>query len=383
FLQISDIGLGELASNAAIVFNRFENVTKTSKLPGYANINISVNVLSTMKEKLSGINLTNQSPRPRNVELHCVFWNTNTKNWSTDGCKWQGADEAGRCVCTHLSSFSILMSKEPIEVPGLTYLTYAALSVSVVSLIISLVIELIVWSEVVKTSTLYLRHTAHVNISLCLLIADLCFLASSQPKGISELWCRTSAVLKHFCYLAMFFWMFCLSATLLHQAVFLFHKVSKKNYLRFSLVIGYVCPLLIVFITFVTNDGGSEGKYFLKESCWLVYDGMFKGTIFTFIIPVGAIVFINVFSMLVVIMKLISHHSISEVHKKNDISPEKEKTAAKIVGTSESFLLHWGLFRAIRVKRAVFRFLYKNHIKNQSHFPSTSQLCITSWVQEH
>ncbi|KAM4540331.1 adhesion G-protein coupled receptor F3 [Fundulus diaphanus] len=461
--QISDIGLGELALNAAIVFNRFENVTKTSKLPGYANINISVNVLSTMKEKLSGTNLTNQSaiedflfssshllneslasswnatppegnsslvaenyvlaveklierseiignpkrenlevdacnttdckitvfdaivslkekgvvktagfkhlqnylpydknksipnsiivsttaenktnisitidftllkPRPRNVMLHCVFWNTNTKNWSTDGCKWQGANEAGRCVCTHLSSFSILMSKEPLEVPGLTYLTYAALSVSVVSLIISLVIELIVWSEVVKTSTLYLRHTAHVNISLCLLIADLCFLASSQPKDISELWCRTSAVLKHFCYLAMFFWMFCLSATLLHQAVFLFHKVSKKNYLRFSLVIGYVCPLLIVFITFVTNDGGNEGKYYSKESCWLVYEGTFQGTIFTFIIPVGAIVFINVFSMLVVIMKLISHHSTTEVHKKNDISPEKEKTAAKIV----------------------------------------------------
>ncbi|XP_036006507.1 adhesion G-protein coupled receptor F3 isoform X2 [Fundulus heteroclitus] len=292
-------------------------------------------IVSTTAETKTNISITIDftllKPRPRNVMLHCVFWNTNIKNWSTDGCEWQGADEVGRCVCTHLSSFSILMSKEPIEVPGLTYLTYAALSVSVVSLIISLVIELIVWSEVVKTSTLYLRHTAHVNISLCLLIADLCFLASSQPKGISELWCRTSAVLKHFCYLAMFFWMFCLSATLLHQAVFLFHKVSKKNYLRFSLVIGYVCPLLIVFITFVTNDGGSEGKYFLKESCWLVYDGMFKGTIFTFIIPVGAIVFINVFSMLVVIMKLISHHSISEVHKKNDISPEKEKTAAKIV----------------------------------------------------
>ncbi|MED6247826.1 hypothetical protein ATANTOWER_018286, partial [Ataeniobius toweri] len=459
--KISDIGLGELSLNAAIVFERFKNVTKTSTLLGYANLDTSVTVLITMNEKLSNSSLTNQTaiddfllssshllnkslesswnttppenpssstaerymlsveklisksniiaktrnenlealacnvssncnisvfnttvslsdaenvkttgfkhlenylpcnnksvpnsivvsttaenksevkisidfqltnPRPRNVELHCVFWNTTLNAWSTDGCKWEGNHNEGRCVCEHLSSFAILMSKEPLEVPGLNYVTYVALSVSVLSLISNLVIELIVWSDVVKTSTLYLRHIAHVNISLCLLIADLCFLASSDPKNISDLWCRTSVVLKHFCYLAMFFWMFCLSATLLHQAVFLFHKVSKKNYLRFSMVIGYFCPLLIVVITFLTNDGGIEGKYYSKDTCWLVYGGLFEGTIYTFIIPVGAIVFINVFSMLVVIMKLISHHT--EIQQKTEISPEKEKAAAKTV----------------------------------------------------
>ncbi|KAM4723426.1 adhesion G-protein coupled receptor F2 [Anableps anableps] len=460
--KISDIGLGELTSNAAIVFERFEKVTKTSKLPGYANINTSVAVLSTMNQKLEKTFITNESainnflissshllnkslesswnalpdsnstslmadrymvsveslikitniterikrenlevavcnssncnltvfnvkvflpngelvktagfrhlesylqnnnteseinsiivsttakdtsnieitidfdvmkPRPRNVELKCVFWDTKLKEFSEEGCKWAGPTEEGRCVCNHLSSFAILLSKEPLEVPGLTYVTYVALSVSVLSLIITLVIEMVVWSEAVKTNTLYLRHVAHVNICLCLLIGNLCFLASSSnPESISDLWCRTSAVLKHFCYLAMFFWTFCLSTTLLHQAVFLFHKVSKKNYLRFSLVVGYVVPLLIVFITFLTNDGGAVGKYYLRETCWLVYDGLFKGTFFTFIIPVGAIIFINVFSMLVVIMKLISHHS--EIHQKTDISPEKEKAAAKTV----------------------------------------------------
>ncbi|KAK5603297.1 hypothetical protein CRENBAI_010762 [Crenichthys baileyi] len=457
--KISDIGLGELSLNAAIVFERFKNVTKTSTLAGYANINTSVTVLTTMSEKLSNSYLTNQTaidgflhssshllnkslesswkktppenqssstaerymlsveelikradidktrmenlevfacnvssncsisvfnntvslsdaknvktagfkylenylsydnksvpnsivvsttaenksavkisidfqltnPRPRNVELHCVFWNDTLGAWSTDGCKWESNHE-GRCVCEHLSSFAILMSKEALEVPGLNYITYVALSVSVLSLISNLVIELIVWSDVVKTSTLYLRHIAHMNISLCLLIADLSFLASSDPKTISDLWCRTSVVLKHFCYLAMFFWMFCLSATLLHQAVFLFHKVSKKNYLRFSMVIGYFCPLLIVVITFLTNDGGAEGKYYSKDTCWLVYGGLLEGTIYTFIIPVGAIVFINVFSMLVVIMKLISHHT--EIQQKTEISPEKEKAAAKTV----------------------------------------------------
>lgn len=292
---------------------------------------IIVSTTATIKTNITitiDFNVTKQ--RPRNVELYCVFWDINLDKFSRDGCQWDGPRNGGRCVCNHLSSFAILMSKEPLEVPGLTYVTYAVLSISVLSLIINLVIELIVWSEVVKTNTLYLRHTAHVNISLCLLIGNLSFLASSSnPKGISDLWCRTSVVLKHFSYLAMFFWMLCLSVTLLHQAVFLFHQVSKKNYLRFSLVVGYFCPLLIVFITFLTNDGGAEGKYYTKDTCWLVYDGFLKGTFFTFFIPVGAIVFINVFSMLVVIMKLISHHS--ELHQKTDISPEKEKAAAKTV----------------------------------------------------
>ncbi|MEQ2171068.1 hypothetical protein GOODEAATRI_006896 [Goodea atripinnis] len=59
--KISDIGLGELSLNAAIVFERFKNVTKTSTLPGYANLDTSVTVLTTMNEKLSNSSLTNQT----------------------------------------------------------------------------------------------------------------------------------------------------------------------------------------------------------------------------------------------------------------------------------------------------------------------------------
>ncbi|XP_070776680.1 adhesion G-protein coupled receptor F3 [Enoplosus armatus] len=263
-------------------------------------------------------------PRRRNVEIKCVSWDNNTRTWSPDGCKWEGPSgpsNEGHCVCSHLSSFAILMSKYPLHISGLTEITYVGVSISVVSLIISLVIELIVWSDVVKTNTLYLRHTAHINISICLIVADCCFLASSKPSDISQIWCQTFVVLKHFCYLSMFFWMLCLSSTLLHQAVFLFHNVSRKSYLRFALVLGYVCPLLIVAITFLTNSG-AEGSYFSSETCWLVYSGLLKGSIHTFIIPIGIIVFINVFSMLVVIMKLLGNP------KSKENTYEKEKKAA-------------------------------------------------------
>ncbi len=264
-------------------------------------------------------------PRPRNTQLNCMFWDNNNKSWSDYDCKWDGPATEGRCVCRHLSSFAILMSKDPLEVPGIEVITNIGMSVSVLSLVINIAIELTVWSTVVKTNTLYLRHTAHINIAICLLVADCCFLASTNPKNLTATWCQTLVVLKHFCYLSMFFWMLCLSSTLLHQTVFLFHTVSKKNYLRFSLVVGYVCPLLIVAVTLLAYQGGNNHLYFSTETCWLVYAGTLRGSIYAFILPVGTIIFINVFSMVVVIMKLLDHP------KNVEASLDKEKKAAKTV----------------------------------------------------
>ncbi|CAG5866731.1 unnamed protein product [Menidia menidia] len=262
--------------------------------------------------------------RPRDVELKCVFWDNSSRSWSGDGCEWEGSSNEGRCVCDHLSAFSILMAKKPLDVPALSTITDVGLSISIVSLVISLLIELIVWSDVVKTNTLYLRHTSHVNISVCLLIGNCCFLLS-KPGRSNATWCQISAVLKHFCYLSMFFWMFCLSVTLLHQAVFLFHRVSKTFYLRFSMVVGYICPFLIVFITYLVYDSGTESSYYSKKTCWLVYKDSLEGSIFTFIIPAFIIVFVNIFSMFVVIMKLLDHN------KNAQLVDEKERSAAKTV----------------------------------------------------
>ncbi|XP_070834685.1 adhesion G-protein coupled receptor F3 [Chaetodon trifascialis] len=291
----------------------------------------SIVVSATTESKQSDsfeikINFQLLEPRPRNVEIKCVSWDNNTGGWSTLGCRWDGPSNEGRCICSHLSSFAVLMSRYPLDIPGITEITYVGLSVSIMSLVVSLVIELIVWRAVVKTNMLHFRHTAHVNISICLLAADCCFLASSKPANISVIWCETFAVLMHFCYLSMFFWMLCLSTMLLHQAIFLFHNVSRKTFLRFSFVLGYVCPLLIVTITFLANKGGAEGLYFSKETCWLVYTGLMSGSILAFVIPVGIIVFINVMSMLVVIMKLLNHPKITESSR-----DQERRTAVTVV----------------------------------------------------
>ncbi|KAI4798971.1 hypothetical protein KUCAC02_019340 [Chaenocephalus aceratus] len=289
----------------------------------------SIVVSTTMENKISSVEVEIRFPllrkRPPHVLMKCVAWDNATRDWSEDGCKWSGASDEGLCTCKHLSSFAILMQRYPLKIDGLHRVTQVGLAVSVVSLVTCLIIEVLVWSSVVKTNTLYLRHTAHINISLCLLVADCCFLASMDPESVSELWCRIFVVLKHFCFLSMFFWMLCLSGMLLHQAVFLFHNVSKRTYLRLSMFLGYVCPLLIVVITFLVYDGGIEGEYFSKESCWLLYEGLMKGSIHTFVIPVGIIVFVNVLSMMVVIMKLLDHP------KNAERTNESEKKAAVTV----------------------------------------------------
>uniref|UniRef100_A0A8C6SLX6 G-protein coupled receptors family 2 profile 2 domain-containing protein n=1 Tax=Neogobius melanostomus TaxID=47308 RepID=A0A8C6SLX6_9GOBI len=258
------------------------------------------------------------SSRPRNTEVKCVFWSNKTHEWSEEGCKF----DKGTCECNHLSAFAILMSKAPLKVPYLNEVTYAGLSVSIVSLIICLAVELILWRDVVKTDTLHLRHCAHVNISICLLVADVCFLASQLPDELSELWCKTFVVVEHFCFLAMFFWI-------------------KTAYLRYSVIVGYICPLLIVVITFLANNAGKEGQYYSKDTRWLVYSGTFKGSIFTFILPVGIIVFVNVFFMCLVIMKLLQPMKVAER------VTIKEKNSAKMVIRSVILLtpvfgLTWG-----------------------------------------
>ncbi|XP_036398056.1 adhesion G protein-coupled receptor F5 [Megalops cyprinoides] len=252
--------------------------------------------------------------RPQHHEIYCVFWNFTLSDWSSNGCSWEKTGDIpdqAICKCEHLTSFSTLMAKNPVKLAFLDEMTYVGLGVSICSLIICLVIEFLVWNSVVKSNVAHFRHTALVNISLCLLMADIMFLASAFPDKLKGQWCLISVVIKHFCYLSMFFWMLCLSIMLLHQLIFVFHQLGKKKYLIFSMCLGYLCPAVIVAVTYLLYDTGSEGKYYDKASCWLLYEGTLKGSIFAFILPVGTIVFINVFSLVVVIMKLL-RPSVSE-----------------------------------------------------------------------
>lgn len=56
-LQISDTGLGALDKNAETIFSNLNNVTQNSgRINTFANVNASVDVLSTMSDKLKVVN---------------------------------------------------------------------------------------------------------------------------------------------------------------------------------------------------------------------------------------------------------------------------------------------------------------------------------------
>ncbi|KAI1895735.1 hypothetical protein AGOR_G00109500 [Albula goreensis] len=314
------IGFKTLADILPNTFNNDKSVESSS-----------IVVSATLDEEGSGdIKLTFQlnKKRPHNHNAYCVFWDYGKNEWSKNGCTLKKKDQQDQiiCECNHLTSFSTLMSKYPVKLPFIDELTYIGLGISICSLILCIVIEALVWNSVVKSSVAHFRHTALVNISLCLLLADICFLASDFIGGRKEDICPILVVLKHFLYLAMFFWMLCLSVMLLHKLIFVFHQVRKKVYLAFSISLGYVCPALIVMISYLFYDNGKT--YYNKESCWLTYTGLLEGSIHAFILPVGVIIFINLFSLVVVISKLL-RPSVSEGEKGDE--KEMAKSILKAV----------------------------------------------------
>ncbi|KAM4633773.1 adhesion G-protein coupled receptor F1 [Polymixia lowei] len=237
-------------------------------------------------------------------DFKCVFWNTTTDEWSTEGCESKRIGNRTVCHCNHLTSFAVLMSKHPINLPFLDEITYVGLGVSICSLLLFLIIEAMVWSAVVKSNLSLFRHTALVNISLCLFLADCSFLASTSPEILSATWCLTMTVLKHFFFLGMFGWMLCLSVMLVHQLIFVFSPLRKRVFMFLSSIVGYVCPILIVGSTFVYYKY-TKKDYYNKKTCWLTYESLLIGSMHAFILPVGIVVFTNLFSMVVVIVTLV------------------------------------------------------------------------------
>lgn len=274
-------------------------------LPQYLNNDPSEFILSVTAKNARKISMDFPTRRVPNHEIFCLYFDFDTSKWSDDGCKWGGVFQPNTCICDHLSAFTSLMSKEPVVLKYMDEITYTGLGFSICSLVLCLAIEFVVWNTVVKSNIAHFRHTVLVNIALCLLIAHGSFLAASSPNPAISQWCFALTVMKHFCFLAVFFWMLCMSLGLLHQMIFVFVQLRKKVYLGFCFSLGYICPLFIVICTIITYENGRADSYYVNETCWLKYESALHGSIHAFVIPVGVIVLVNMFTMVVVISRIL------------------------------------------------------------------------------
>ncbi|KAF7642607.1 hypothetical protein LDENG_00255000 [Lucifuga dentata] len=315
----------------------------------------------------------------------CVFWNTTTENWSSEGCTSSSSDENSTstiCQCNHLTSFSVLMSKNVDVLPFLNEITYGGLGVSICCLLLLLIIESLVWSAVVKTNLSHFRHTALVNISVCLLLADCSFLAGSFPEILSDTWCLILTICRHFFFLAMFCWMLCLSVMLVHQLIFVFNPLRKRVFMFFSTIIGYICPILMVGSSYVYYKY-TDKPYYNKKTCWLTFEGLLKGSMHAFLLPVGTVVFINIFSMGVVVLTLLKT-SVPDGSKADDKETAKSHAmrpffvyAFTILNAFQGlFIFLAGCFAEPKVREEMFK-LIMGSMKGKSE--STKNLTTTTY----
>uniref|UniRef100_A0A8C1G881 Adhesion G protein-coupled receptor F3b n=1 Tax=Cyprinus carpio TaxID=7962 RepID=A0A8C1G881_CYPCA len=242
----------------------------------------------------------------------CVFWNFNLDAWDSTGCEVKPyirkGNETGRitCECNHTTSFSILMSPFSIKHIALAYITYIGVAISMASLILCLIIEIIVWKSMTRNDTSYMRHVSIVNIAVSLLIANICFIIGAaiaeqeQPTSVGR--CSPVVFFMHFFYLALFFWMLMSALLLFYRTVMVLSQMSRAKMMVIAFISGYGAPLLIAVIT-VASTAGPQNYISKRNACWLNWYE--SKALLAFVIPALTIVVINLMVLIVVLYKML------------------------------------------------------------------------------
>ncbi|XP_043855467.1 adhesion G-protein coupled receptor F1 [Dromiciops gliroides] len=237
---------------------------------------------------------------------YCVFWDFRYFEWNEAGCQLLNeTHDTVTCRCTHLTSFSMLMSPfvPPAIIPVVKWITYVGLSVSIVSLVLCLVIEAMFWKQVKKNQTSHSRHICMVNIALSLLIADIWFIiaATSDAQDNASGVCVAAVFFTHFFYLSLFFWMLALGILMVYRIVLVFHHMTMPTMMAIGFSLGYGCPLLISIITIAVTQ--PSNTYRRRDVCWLNWSEDAK-PLLAFALPALTVIVVNLMVVLVILLKL-------------------------------------------------------------------------------
>ncbi|XP_067608857.1 adhesion G-protein coupled receptor F1 isoform X3 [Pseudorca crassidens] len=130
------------------------SLTLGNILPATKNGNAQVNgpVISMVipNYSINEIFLTFSKIESNLSQPHCVFWDFNHSQWNDNGCHLVNeTPDSVTCRCTHLTSFSVLMSPSvpPAIVPVVKWITFVGLGVSIGSLVLCLTIEALFWKQ--------------------------------------------------------------------------------------------------------------------------------------------------------------------------------------------------------------------------------------------
>ncbi|XP_060751867.1 adhesion G protein-coupled receptor F5-like isoform X2 [Tachysurus vachellii] len=306
-------------SLTVIISSAFNNIlpvrtlTKNNSSQTGTMINGDVAVIET-NSTINNISLSFDVINTTLGKPQCVFWNFNLLNgvggWDSTGCQLKllgNETERYTCECNHTTSFSFLMSPftlDKVQALILDYITYIGVGISMGSLILCLIIEIITCKSVTQNDTSFMRHVSIVNIAVSLLIADICFIIGTvvvKQKGY-EGYCSAVTFFMHFFYLALFFWMLLIALLLLYRTLMVFSRMTRGAMMAIGFTVGYGAPLIIAVIT-VASTAGGKGYIQQENSCWLNWDK--TKALLAFVIPALTIVAINLLVLIVVLWKML------------------------------------------------------------------------------
>ncbi|CAL8312966.1 unnamed protein product [Boreogadus saida] len=302
-----------------INFNSLDNVLLPSDASG-ANTSNVINgnvllVLLGVNSSVDNVTFTFDILNQSLASPQCVFWNfsllDNDGAWDGTGCTAGVSDaQTVTCNCNHLTSFSILMSPSSPRSDILDYITYVGVGISLLSLVICLIIEAIIWRKINRNSTSYLRHTCIVNIAVSLLIANIWFIIGafvSESDSENPPACFAVTFFIHFFYLSVFFWMLMSGLLLLYRTISVFGGgLSDGGMVAVGFSVGYGAPLLIAVVTIAAT--APDNVFFRPMGvCWLNWYE--SKALLAFVIPALLIVVINLVVLAVVLYKMLRSQS--------------------------------------------------------------------------
>ncbi|OWK13086.1 ADGRF1 [Cervus elaphus hippelaphus] len=304
------IGPGQFKKHFPYTIISMTSLTLGNILPIAKNTNAQVNgpLISVIipNSSIDEISLTFSKMKLNLSQPHCVFWDFSHLQWRDTGCHLENETaNSVTCLCTHLTSFSVLMSPivPPAIVPIVKWITFVGLGVSIGSLILCLTIEGLFWKRVNKNQTSHSRHICIVNIALCLLIADVWFIvaATVDSTANSSGICTAAVFFAHFFYLSLFFWMLLLGFLLAYRVIFVFHHMATPLMVAVGFCLGYGCPLIISIVTIAVTQ--PSNGYKRKDACWLNWSNGSK-PLLAFAVPALTVVAVNLAVVLLVLTKL-------------------------------------------------------------------------------
>ncbi|XP_039577510.1 adhesion G protein-coupled receptor F5 [Passer montanus] len=354
---ISETEIQTLTQNSTVVSVMYSKLGHIlpRKTFEYVNGLLITTTLSSNRSQEFNVNMTFAKKDASLKMPKCVFWNFTLNNhrgdWDDYGCTPTESENYVICSCNHLTSFSILMSPDrSSELMFENYISYIGLAISIMSLVVCIIIESLVWKYVTNNTTSYMRHVCILNIATSLLIADVWFIVTAsitdQNQQVSRDICIMATFFIHFFYLCVFFWMLSLGLILFYRLVFILHNTSKTAQKTVAFCLGYVCPFVIAVTTIAVTL--PKNSYTRKDVCWLNWKD--SKALLAFVIPALIIVATNLFIAAVVIIKILRPTI-------GDRSSGQERKSLFQIGKSVAILtpllgLTWGFGLATIIKNS-------------------------------